>query len=105
MWNEAAAVTYRVNPRFQLYAEVLTHTSPLGNGETADGPMSLADMLNESGPVSGITGPGASELSGSETSGTIGAGWYVKPNVFLSLGLTYDDKSAVLIHPGLTISW
>ena len=45
----------------------------------------------------------AAELSGSEIIGTVGAGWYIRPNTLLSLRVSYDNSSAVLIHPDLTV--
>ena len=104
VWNFATAISYHINPQFDVYAEVLGHTSPIGDGELRDG---LAPILTAASQPDGGDGfgTGATELSGSEIVGTVGAGWYIRPNTFLSLGVSYDNSSAVLIHPDLTIKW
>ena len=104
VWNFATAISYHINPQFDVYAEVLGHTSPIGDGELRDG---LAPILTAASQPDGGDGfgTGAAELSGSEIVGTVGAGWYIRPNTFLSLGVSYDNSSAVLIHPDLTIKW
>ncbi len=104
VWNFAVAATYHINPRFDVYAEVLGHTSPIGNGELPDGLIPVVAVDSELNGGDGVS-TGSAELSGSEIVGTIGAGWYIRPNTFLSLGVSYDNSSAVLIHPDLTIRW
>ena len=104
VWNFATAVRYHITPRVDVYAEVLGHTSPLGGGELADGVGSVVAAAAESDGGDGFSA-GSAELSGSELVGTIGAGWYIRPNAFLSLGVSYDNSSALLIHPDLTITW
>lgn len=104
VWNFAAAVSYHISPQFDVYAEVLGHTSPIGDGDLPDGLTPNLATASEPDGGDGF-GTGAAELSGSEIVGTVGAGWYIRPNTFLSLGVSYDNSSAVLIHPDLTIKW
>lgn len=42
---------------------------------------------------------------GGELTGMLGARYYVQPNFFLSLGVTYDNNNAILIRPGLTVKF
>jgi hypothetical protein len=81
----AVAGVYRASARVQLFGEVL--------GNTASTPE--ADTGGESAAVP--------EAAGGELVGTLGAAWYVGQTAKLYLGLSYDNNSAVLFHPGLTI--
>jgi len=65
-----------------VFAEVLGHTAAIPETEGMDS---------------------AAELSGDELSGTLGAGYWIRPWAQLYLGVSYDNNQAVLIHPGLTL--
>ena len=52
-------------------------------------------------PVS-PTGTVPPEASGEQVVGTIGAGVYLNPKLFLSLEVSYDNNHAVLFRPGTT---
>jgi hypothetical protein len=78
----ATAGRYRLGEA-DLFAEVLASTAATPEGE----------MMG-----------GAAELSGSELVATLGAGYRVTPWMHLSLGLSYDNNQAVLIHPGFILS-
>jgi hypothetical protein len=45
----------------------------------------------------------APEAAGGEIVGLLGVRYYVLPNMFASLGLTYDNNQALLIRPGLSV--
>ena len=83
----ALAGMYTVGERFRIYAEVLATTSASGGGAEA--------------PVS-PTGTLPPEAAGEEIVGTIGAGFYLRPKLFISLGVSYDNNHAVLFRPGIT---
>ena len=87
IWGTAFAAMYTVTPKLRLYGEALTTTSATGQAEqtTAFG----------SAPV-------VAEAATQELVGTVGAGIYVTPRWFLSLGVSYDNNAAWLIRPGIT---
>ena len=60
VWNFAVAVSYHNNPRFDVYAEALRHTSPVGEGELPDGltPNLSAAAVPDGGDGFGIGGGG-----------------------------------------------
>jgi hypothetical protein len=78
---------YTLGKRFRIYSEVLATTSASGGGPEA--------------PASS-TGTLPPEAAGEEIAGTIGAGVYFSPKLFLSLGVSYDSNHAVLFRPGIT---
>jgi len=42
------------------------------------------------------------EISGEETVVMVGGRYHLSPACFLSLGVTYDNNSAVLLRPGVS---
>ncbi len=92
-FNFAQAVKYYPNNKWDFFFEALENTSASSQAET---------------PVPGGTEAGSgttTELTGAEIVGTIGVGYKVIPSLLLSLGISYDNNSAVLIHPGLTFNF
>jgi hypothetical protein len=83
----AFAGMYTLTPRWRLYGETLSVTAASGQGEQVLLP--------------GVT-PLVPEAAAQELVGTIGTGVYLTPNVFLSLGVSYDNTGAVLFRPGIT---
>jgi len=82
----ALAAVFRPNDRSEYFAETLGNTSAGPEGEGGGG--------------SG-TGTVVPEAAGGELVGTIGAGRYVRPNLLLYLGVSYDNKHALQFRPGL----
>jgi hypothetical protein len=87
IWGTAVAAMYTPTPRLRLYGEVLTTTSATGQAEQA----------SVFGPP-----PLVAEAATQELVGTVGAGVYVSPRWFLSVGISYDNTAAWLIRPGIT---
>lgn len=80
--NFALAVEHHATARVDLLAEVLSTTAAgTGAAESATAP----------------------EIAGAEQVGMIGARYALRPHRWLSLGVTYDNTSALLLRPGLTI--
>jgi hypothetical protein len=87
IWDFALSASYRFGERFHMYGEVLGNTSSEATVDT------------------GSTGEPNGELAGGEFAGTLGAGFHVASWLDLSLGVTYDNSHAWLIHPGLVVRY
>jgi hypothetical protein len=87
IWGTAFAAMYTPASRLRLYGEVLTTMSATGQ----------AEQTTVFGPA-----PIVAEAATQELVGTIGAGVYVRPRWFLSVGVSYDNTAAWLIRPGIT---
>jgi hypothetical protein len=83
----AVAGMYTLTPRWRIYAEGLTVTAASSQGERS--------VL----PGTALPVP---EAAAQELVGTVGAGVYLTPKLFLSLGISYDNTRAVLFRPGIT---
>jgi outer membrane putative beta-barrel porin/alpha-amylase len=83
----AVAGMYTLTPRWRVYAEGLTVTAASAQGEQA---------------VLAGSAPPVPEAAAQELVGTVGAGVYLTPKLFLSLGISYDNTHAVLFRPGIT---
>lgn len=68
--------------KLDIYAEVLGHTAAIPETEGMGG---------------------ASELSGSELFGTLGAGYWIEPWLQAFFCASYDNNQAILFHPGLML--
>jgi hypothetical protein len=86
IFSVAAAARFFASERYHLFAEILANTAATPEAEGAGG--------------MGVT----PELAGNELVGTVGAGFYIVPSVLLSLGVSYDNNQAILIHPGVIIA-
>ena len=85
IFSFALAARYFVGAKLDLHAEVFADTESSGENE---------------GAGTG-TGMGASgELAGGELFATVGAGYKLEPWLLLSLGFTYDNNNAFMVHPG-----
>lgn len=84
----ALAEEYHLNKKFDIVGEVFGNTS--SSPDTREG----SSSGNENVVVP--------EAAGGEVVGTLGTRYYLYPNLFLSLGISYDNNRAVLIRPGLT---
>lgn len=83
----AAAEEFHVNKKFDLVGEILGNTSSLGGSENQ--------------AESAVT----PEAAGGELIGMLGTRCYLRPSLFLSFGVTYDNNNAVLLRPGLTFKF
>ncbi|HEV7994528.1 MAG TPA: transporter [Gemmatimonadaceae bacterium] len=81
--NLALGLEDHVTPRVDLVAEVLSTTAAAGSdaGESS------------------LTAP---EIAGAEQVGMLGMRLAVRPRLWLSLGVTYDNTNALLLRPGFT---
>ena len=82
----AVAGEYRFNEKWVVVGEVTGNSSSLTGAETSDG--------NESNVIP--------EASGGERIALVGARYYVRPEMFFSLGASYDNSRALLLRPGFT---
>jgi hypothetical protein len=85
LFNYALGTMCTISPKSILFAEVYGNTSALG-GEAPEG---------------AVTNVNTAELAGGETVGSLGCGYYVRRNMLLSLGISYDNNQAVLFRPGI----
>lgn len=86
--NYGFAEEFRLNPNWELLGEVFGNTSALA--ETAD---------PRGGAGESALTP---EIGGAETVGALGARYHALHGLTYSLGISYDTKQAVLVHPGLS---
>jgi len=87
----ALAEEFHWKPRLELVAEVFGNTAALPEGgEQGTG---FAE--------SSIT----PEIGAAETVGTLGARYQDGGGLIYTLGLSYDNNAAVLVHPGITLLW
>ena len=71
-------------------------------GEVYGSTAALAES-NDAGP--GGESSQNPEIGGAETVGALGVRLRVPPGLALSLGLSYDNQQAVLVHPGLAVTF
>ena len=83
----ALAEEFHLSPRLDIVAEFVGNTS--STGESVEGPV----------PVGTTTAP---EATGAENSIMVGVRHYLRPSLFLSLGVSYDNNHALLVRPGIT---
>lgn len=102
IFTYAAAVEYRLNEQWDLVAEVIgsTSSSPRGGRGESPGEGTRARATEQNPGAENFVVP---EASGAEVAGLLGARYYIRrPNLFLSIGVTYDNSNAVLLRPGVT---
>ena len=104
IYTYAAAAEYHLNERWDLVAEAVGNTS---SSPRSTEPVPPPGETPDTG-IGGATGAEAgvsAEAAGAEVAGLIGGRYYVKPNLFLSLGVIYDNRSAVVLRPGITYAF
>ena len=84
----ALAEEFHLSPRFDIVSEFVGNTS--STGETTEGAPA---------PGSGTLPP---EAAAAESSILLGGRYFIRPALFFSLGLSYDNNHALLIRPGIT---
>jgi hypothetical protein len=82
----AIAEEFHFSPRYDIVGEFLGNTS--STGENVEGAPS--------------TTPIPAEAASGETSAMIGVRYKFNPNLFVSVGVSYDNNHALLIRPGVT---
>ncbi len=90
IFGYALGTIFTVSKKSILFGEVYGNTSALVGGETPEGQIPLTSSTIQ-----------ISELTGGETVGAIGFGFYLKKELLLSLGINYDNNAALLIRPGI----
>lgn len=98
----AAAAVYHLNSKIDLVGEVIGNTSSSPRLEGPEGAGERAAMFLTRAQEAGGENSLVPEATGGEVTGMLGARYYLQPNCFVSLGVTYDNSNAVLIRPGLT---
>lgn len=82
----ALACEYKFNDKWVMVGEVTGNTSSLTGAEQG--------ASNENSVIP--------EASGGERIALVGARYYLNPDMFFSLGLSYDNSRAILVRPGFT---
>ena len=86
--NYAIAEEFHVSPQFDFVGELIGNTSSTGER------------------VEGAPAPRGSPLPTEATSGEsaamLGFRYHVRPTLFVSLGVSYDNNHALLVRPGVT---
>ncbi len=88
LFNYALGTIFTASPKSILFAEVYGNTSAVG-GDVPEGTIVMNPNTNNT------------ELSGGETVGAIGYGYYLNKELLLSLGVSYDNNNAILFRPGI----
>ncbi|MEO6348594.1 MAG: hypothetical protein ABIO60_11870 [Aquaticitalea sp.] len=88
LFNYALGTIFTASPKSILFAEFYGNTAALGS-ESTEPIFSSNPNLN------------TAELSGGENVGAIGYGYYLKSNLLLSFGVSYDNNNAFLFRPGI----
>ena len=87
LFNYAIGTIFTASPKSILFGEFYGNTSGLGDAETPEGV---------------VTNTGSSqEISGGENVGAIGYGYYLKKELLISLGVSYNNNNAILFRPGI----
>lgn len=89
LFNYAIGTIFNASLKSILFAELYGNTSSLGGIETPEGVISTNPNLN------------TAELSGGETVGAIGYGYYLKKELLISFGVSFDNNNAILFRPGI----
>jgi len=97
----AAAAVYHLNDQIDLVGEVIGNTSSSprleGPEGTAQGTATLL-RAQETGGENDLV----PEATGEEVSGLLGMRYYLNRDLFLALGVSYDNNDAFLMRPGMT---
>lgn len=88
VWGGALGAELELGTRWVAFGEMLGATAATPEG--GDTPGTTAAQL-------------APEVGGSEWFGTLGLGMKPRPDLLLSLGVTYDNNNAVMFRPGVTL--
>ncbi len=89
LFNYAAGTIFELSPKSIIFGEIYGNTSASGG----------ADIPEIPGNPQRTT-----EISGGETVGSVGYGFYVNRNLLLSFGVSYDNNHALLFRPGIVLT-
>ena len=89
LFNYSIGTIFTVSPKSILFAEFYGNTSAIGGTDIPEGDVTTNPNIN------------TAELSGGENVGAIGYGYYLKKNLLLSFGISYDNNNAILFRPGI----
>lgn len=89
LFNYALGTIFTLSPKSILFGEIYGNTSAFGGVDIPEDSVVNNPSVN------------TSEISGGETVGSFGYGFYLKPALLLSLGISYDNNQAVLFRPGI----
>jgi hypothetical protein len=87
LFNYALGTVFTASEKSIFFGEVYGNTSALGGKDVPEGTI--------------VGTPKTTEISGGETVGAIGYGYYVNKNLLLSFGVSYDNNHATLFRPGI----
>ncbi len=85
------AEEFHASPRVEVVGEVFGSTAALGEG----GSEASAGAESQLTP----------EIGGAELVGSVGARYHPSGPLTYSLGISYDNNSALLLHPGVSLRW
>jgi hypothetical protein len=100
IFTYAVAAEYHLTNRVDLVGEII--------GNTSSSPHAEAGGQGEGGQIStkestlGGESSVSPEATGEEVSGLLGFRYYLRRDLFLSLGVSYDNNDAFLLRPGVT---
>jgi Putative MetA-pathway of phenol degradation len=85
------AEEFQASPRAEVVGEIFGNSAALseGNGEAGAGSESQVTP----------------EIGGAELVGALGLRYHPDGGIIYTLGVSYDNNSAFLIHPGVTVKW
>jgi hypothetical protein len=86
LFNYAAGTVFELSSKSILFGEIYGNTSALGGAEVPEIPGNPQKTT---------------EISGGETVGSVGYGYYINRNLLLSIGVSYDNNHALLFRPGI----
>lgn len=86
LFNYALGTIYTVSTKSILFGELYGNTSAFGGHDV---------------PEDSIINKPSQEISGGEIVGSFGYGIYIKPELLLSFGVSYDNNNAILFRPGI----
>lgn len=89
LFNYAIGTIFVASPKSILFAELYGNTSAVGGAETPEPIVVVNPNIN------------TQEISGGETVGAFGYGYYLKNELLFSLGISLDNNNAILFRPGI----
>lgn len=92
LFNYAVGTIYNASSKNILFAEFYGNTSAFGSD--------VPETINTTPAVNPTT-----EISGGELVGSVGYGRYLRNDLLLSFGISYDNNSAILFRPGIEWSF
>ncbi len=112
-WSLSLAGDYKINPKWDVYAEVTYITSARGplsksagaSGDGADGAIAFPTSPASPGPEGGVaasSGTAIAEVGGVELIGTVGVRHHLSTSVDVFGSISYDNMDAKLFRTGFT---